>query len=288
MCELGINPDDFNPKLYYILKKRFTDSHNTCIHTHDFIAIMYMLSGSCVYNIEDRLYETQKGDIIVCNPGVRHGKIMSRNEEAVEFHVGFNNISIEGLPKNCLIPGDIPPVIRLSRYEHEFSRCCNEIIAEQEKNEPGCELMLKALVMKLLAIFLKAMGKERADTDESPFNFETYDKYNIVGTIVSFIEQYYMKDISLEKISRNMYLSPVYISRIFKEEMGDSPINYLIKVRLSRALELLDDPGMSVKAVARSVGYGDAYHFSKLFKKYYGSSPSKYREKVLKGSSKNA
>ena len=87
----------------------------------------------------------------------------------------------------------------------------------------------------------------------------------------------YMNDISLDKISKNMYLSPVYISKIFKEEIGDSPINYLIKIRLSKAEELLKDNTLPVKVVAKRVGYNDAYHFSKLFKKYYGIAPSSFR-----------
>lgn len=84
-----------------------------------------------------------------------------------------------------------------------------------------------------------------------------------------------MEDISLDKISKNMYLSPVYISKIFKEETGESPINHLIKIRLSKAEELIKENKMPIKAVAKSVGYNDAYHFSKLFKKYYGIPPSK-------------
>lgn len=132
--------------------------------------------------------------------------------------------------------------------------------------------------MKLIVIYLKATFKEQEKRDDSSFEFESDDKVNIVNTIVSYMNDNYMKEISLDKISRNMYLSPVYISKIFKEEMGDSPINYLIKIRLSKALELLDTQNITVKAAAKSVGYDDAYHFSKLFKKYYGSSPSKYKK----------
>ena len=71
-----------------------------------------------------------------------------------------------------------------------------------------------------------------------------------------------------------MYLSPAYISKIFKEETGESPINYLIKVRLSKAEDYLKESNFSIKEIAHAVGYEDAYHFSKLFKKYYGYPPS--------------
>ncbi|EUJ44094.1 AraC family transcriptional regulator [Listeria riparia FSL S10-1204] len=71
-----------------------------------------------------------------------------------------------------------------------------------------------------------------------------------------------------------MYISPTYISKVFKEETGESPINYLIKIRLSRAHDLLTSQDVTVKEAAKLVGYNDAFYFSKLFKKYYGFPPS--------------
>ena len=91
-----------------------------------------------------------------------------------------------------------------------------------------------------------------------------------------------MEDISLDKISKNMYLSPVYISKIFKEETGTSPINYLIQIRLEKAKQILEKDTMPINMVAKAVGYEDAYYFSKLFKKYYGMSPSTYSKQKIK------
>ena len=78
-----------------------------------------------------------------------------------------------------------------------------------------------------------------------------------------------------------MYLSSFYISKIFKSETGDTPINYLISLRMEKAKELLDqNPEETVQKVAAAVGYEDAYHFSKVFKKYYGISPLYYKGRV--------
>ena len=78
-----------------------------------------------------------------------------------------------------------------------------------------------------------------------------------------------------------MYLSPFYISKIFKSETGDTPIRHLINIRLEKAKELLENGYKgSIQEVAASVGYDDAYHFSKLFKKHYGVSPSQVRKQV--------
>lgn len=99
-------------------------------------------------------------------------------------------------------------------------------------------------------------------------------------SITKYLNENYTEDISLYTLSKNMYLSPVYISKIFKELMGDSPINYLIQIRLIKAKNLLEDSKLSIKTIAKMVGYNDPYYFSKLYKKYYGISPNKARKIV--------
>ena len=81
--------------------------------------------------------------------------------------------------------------------------------------------------------------------------------------------------IDSQRVSSSNY--KVYKVSDWQEEIGDSPINYLIKIRLAKAEELLKDNSLPIKVIAKRVGYNDAYHFSKLFKKYYGVSPSSFR-----------
>ena len=113
------------------------------------------------------------------------------------------------------------------------------------------------------------------------YAFESVSKKYVVERIVSYFEDHYNEKISLDQIAENMYLSPYYISKIFKSETGDTPINYLISLRMQKARELLDEnPEQSIQAVAMAVGYEDAYHFSKLFKKYFGLSPLYYKARI--------
>lgn len=286
LYNLGIDVDNYNPKMLYLFKKTYNKQNSAKCHYHDFVSMIYLLSGGSTYNINRTVYQLKKGDLIVLNPGVRHCRLMGEDQESMEFQIGFSDIYIKGLPDNTIIPEDSIPVFKLVRYEQDFLRCCSEIIAEQEKDQPACAPMLKSLLMKLIIIFLRENFKQEMSPITDPnlenkrvFNFEYYDKVNIVNEIMSYINENYMKDISLGKISKNMYLSPVYISKLFKEEAGESPINYLIQVRLAKALELLEGKGMTVKAAAQSVGYDDVYHFSKIFKKYYGKPPSRFRKR---------
>ena len=277
MCDLGINAENFNPHIYNTFKRKFDETHVTNHHCHDFALLVYVLSGTCTYNIENSMYQVKKGDMLVLNPGVHHGKIMTPGEDIMELHTGFGNIFIDGLPKNHLIEPDSCPVIGLQDYEQEYLKCCSDICCEQENNEPGSELMLKINVMKLLVLFLKTTRSEQQQAEKSLVNFDSSEKSAIVSTLMTFMGDNYMRTISLDTISKSIYLSPAYISKVFKEEMGVSPINYLIKIRLAKARELLLEGKQSIKSVARSVGYEDVYYFSKLYKKYHAVPPSKVR-----------
>ena len=119
------------------------------------------------------------------------------------------------------------------------------------------------------------------------FVFESRSKGYVVKRIIAYMNENYASHISLDQIAANMYLSPVYISKIFKEETGESPIRYLIKIRLEKAKEILEKENCgSVRNVSLAVGYEDVYYFSKLFKKYYGIAPVYYKRQAQKENGK--
>lgn len=275
MCVLGIKPECFNPHVYFTFKGRYEENHVTKVHSHDFVTMIYVMSGGCTYTIDGVSYRVKKGDMLVFNANVSHGKNVGPGEEIMELHVGLGNISVEGLPRNHLIPADEAPVYNLQEYEQQFISCCSDICAEQENNLPGCELMIKVHVMRLMVNFLKATKTDIHRNRNTLSGIDSSDKTVIVNSLMNYMNENYMRPISLETISKKIYLSPAYISKVFKDETGETPINYLIKIRLSKAREMLIAGGRSVKSIAIAVGYDDAYYFSKLFKKYHGIAPSK-------------
>ncbi|EGO8301590.1 helix-turn-helix transcriptional regulator, partial [Enterococcus faecalis] len=101
-------------------------------------------------------------------------------------------------------------------------------------------------------------------------------KRNLVNHTIYYLETHHDEEITLEQLAEMLYVTPTYLSKTFKAATGVGPINYLIQIRLNHAKELLKNDSLSVKEVAKTVGYEDAYHFSKLFKKYYGKSPSQF------------
>lgn len=139
--------------------------------------------------------------------------------------------------------------------------------------------MLKAYLMQMLLLIIREQCEPVAAT--GGYAFESMNRKYVVEQLVNYLEDHYNEKISLDQIAENMYLSPFYISKIFKSETGDTPIRHLINIRLEKARELLESGyGGSVQEVAATVGYDDAYHFSKLFKKRYGITPTQAKKGV--------
>ncbi|MDD5934099.1 MAG: AraC family transcriptional regulator [Clostridiales bacterium] len=279
--EYDLTYNDFNPTVFFASKMRMTKQ--TSYHSHsDFTEVTYILSGKSKYRIDDIYYELKAGDLIVCNPGVYHQNVLIDGEEpAVEFCTGFRDFQFRNMPENTIDLGEHGHVLRLSAStKREISRICYDMLAENEDNQVGKCFMLKALLIQLLMLLMREITELPANTQKG-CNFETYSKSYAVKRIINYLMENYEHKISLDQIAHNMYLSPVYISKIFKEETGESPINYLIKIRLEKAKEILEEGSNgSIKSIANQIGYDDVYHFSKLFKKYYGVSPQHYRKNI--------
>lgn len=106
-------------------------------------------------------------------------------------------------------------------------------------------------------------------TDNSSFN-----------EILEYVNANYEKPLGLEDCARQFYISPNYLSRMFKKYTGASFITYLNDLRIKRAVELLKDTDMSIKEIAEKVGYNNLNYFYKNFKAVTGITP-----KTFKGSS---
>ena len=100
---------------------------------------------------------------------------------------------------------------------------------------------------------------------------------NLVEDAKRYISENYSKDISLDEISGKVDVSPYYFTRLFKEETGETFLEYLTGVRMAEAKELMKEPGISVKEICTQVGYSDPNYFSRIFKKTVGKTPTEYR-----------
>lgn len=104
-----------------------------------------------------------------------------------------------------------------------------------------------------------------------------------IAVAISYIEENYTNNISLDDVSRIINISPYYFSKLFKEETGEGFVEYLTRLRIEKAKELLLGTDMPMKEICQEVGYPDPNYFSRIFKKNYGVTPTEYKEGLKNG-----
>ena len=92
-----------------------------------------------------------------------------------------------------------------------------------------------------------------------------------------YINAHYTENLKLKDMAERVYISPQYLSGLFKKEMFMTISDYIAKIRMERAKELLKDTGLSIGEIAEKTGYKDIRHFSTMFKRLTGLTPSEFR-----------
>lgn len=274
----SIFQNDFNPTFLFTWKGIRTKDEEK-YHNHEFLELCYVQSGKGMHKLDGRLYEVQEGDLLIINAGVFHQSLTGDPKEPMtEFYVGLNDLQLAGLKPNQLPLKDGCPVIHTAGdLKLKLSRLCLSMDLEKENCRVGRYYMMKSYAVQMLLLLLREQQPQQKKSS-CCCSFESVNRKYLVERIVDYFEEHYEQKISLDQIAENMYLSPFYVSKIFKAETGNTPIHYLIDIRMEKAREFLNTrQDLSIQEVALRVGYEDAYHFSKLFKKKFGISPSAAR-----------
>lgn len=278
MCQhYDFTESDLNPQfLYACVINRGEEETN--YHSHDYIELVVIMGGKGHIIINEDRIPVEEGMILIVNPGIMHRSIPEYNMK--ECYLAFTDVEYSGCGKNRmpLFKGRNIVEKMPEKMKKQVFQICREIEEESRTPHLGRYLMLKACLIQILCLIARGEEETSSEIQSKRYVFRTLGKEYVVGQIQKYFEEHYKEHISLNQIASNMYLSTFYISKIFKSETGDTPINYLIGLRMEKAREILErDPSVSVQKVADEVGYDDAYHFSKLFKKYYGISPVYYK-----------
>ncbi|MOA08594.1 HTH-type transcriptional regulator YesS [compost metagenome] len=143
-------------------------------------------------------------------------------------------------------------------------KCANMYEQLSQIQEP--QLILTWFQDRVCAPFLKELGG-RSDTQVK----------RLIEQAMLYLQDNYMKDISLDNCADHIGTNPFFLSKTFKQVTGKNFIDYLTGLRLDKAKELLRDSSMKINDVAVQVGYQHSY-FNRIFKKLEGMTPSRYRE----------
>lgn len=145
--------------------------------------------------------------------------------------------------------------------------------------EPDALLSAKQKVESISSIsLLKQYLAELLETGRKAGDLQKNKTVSSIDILKTYIEEHFSEDISLNDLAGQIYLTPKYISELFKKETGVNFSDYLASVRIEKAKAYLVDPRRRIGDIALLVGYSDIKHFTKLFKKLVGVTPSEFRK----------
>ena len=243
-------------------------------HKHeDLCELIYISEGEGEFIINNNFYLAHKGDILVYNQGVIHDEKSNPANPLRTYFCGIGNLLIKGMEEGFVIPQNIEPVIHTNKYMHKVENYISDIFEECSSQVLGYEAVCNNLLLSLIILITRIIRTQNV----MPAHLNT----NTLGyQIKEYIDKNYTQDISLNKIANRIYVSQHYLSHVFKQETGYSPINYLINRRIGEAKKLLLTTEMTIFEISALVGYENPNYFTMLFKKATGVSPSKFREKT--------
>lgn len=261
---------------FYISRKRMINYHSP--HVHDFFEILYLFSGERCFFINDRIFKMTPGDLIIINPNVLHKAISDQSPDCegilLYFQEGFlapNRPVRESLTQlfaTETISINLPLNDR-SLIEDLFLK----MLQEDRTRKEGYQLALQGFLLQLLVLLDRhaKTGSASAFKHPSPIHEK-------ISEIAQFINQNYHEALSLTSLANRFYISPSYLSKVFKETTNFTLVEYINNVRIKEAKRLLLESRKKVVEIAAEVGFGSVTHFGRVFKEITGNSPLFYRK----------
>ncbi|GMQ63988.1 response regulator transcription factor [Vallitalea maricola] len=156
-------------------------------------------------------------------------------------------------------------------YDIEMKQLTDGSLTKKiQKSETIFELKeIIMVVVKDIAHYFKSETKE------------TTISHEIVKEIINYVSCNYMKDITLSMVAERVNMNMAYISHLFKQEVGESFVDFLKTTRIKKAKYLLEHTDETVNSIANKVGFTDRKYFSKIFKKVEGVNPTEYKKRIV-------
>ncbi|MFK0521036.1 response regulator [Paenibacillus illinoisensis] len=108
----------------------------------------------------------------------------------------------------------------------------------------------------------------------------TQSRRHVIKQVQEMVTRDTGQDLSVKMIADKVYLHPVYLSKIYKAETGEGLGDYMIRMRMERALYLLKNSNKKIYEITSELGYQNPQYFSKMFKKHYGMTPNEFRDQA--------
>ncbi|MDD4851261.1 MAG: AraC family transcriptional regulator, partial [Gemmiger sp.] len=274
----------YSPHIDFYIDKidRETGYEMHTFHTHPKYEMYYEVEGTRRYLIEDAAYLVNAGSVVLIGENQIHktGSVGDGGssrivvnfgreylKELAQAFPGVEFVSFLSEAQNHLLSG------LTLKQQNRIYGMLQEMLALQGVNQPEAIATRKMLLGTLL-LQLKALcaHQQEVGSDTGRVTNHTVDQ------IQSYIALHYAEKLTLTDIANQFYISPYYLSRLFKKIINLSLIEYINGVRIKAAQDLMEKTGESVAAVAEKTGFLTTAHFRRVFKDATGLSPQQYRQ----------
>ncbi|MCX7711525.1 MAG: AraC family transcriptional regulator [Clostridia bacterium] len=262
------------------------------MHRHDFIEIVYVISGSGKHIVGSSEYEICRGDLFIINYDVPHGffPIEKGKNEPVVFNCVFmpkfldaslfSSIHFQDITSSFLFKSLFPdnytpgPDLRLSGAEFkEIGDLFSKMHQEYKLMQKGYIDIIRAYLIELIVKIFRYIDQDSKRTVSSK-------SQELVNQAIDYLKQHYHTEIRLEDVAMKTFISKNYFSKLFKEVTGINFSDYVQKLRIDEACNLLRNSDMKVVDIASHTGFNDLKFFYEVFKKITGKTPGDYRKSI--------
>lgn len=252
-------------------------------HWHPETELFFVLSGRTDFQVEGEPLVLEAGDVLLIKPNVLHGAHDFPGEKLVFRAVVFDYSFLAGIGNDRIEQNYLRPLLleEDSRYllfsgcqgaSRELFDLLNRIYGLFESREKGYEILVRSWLLQavheVLHLKKEDMSVRRTGTGKS----------RMIRQIVAYVEENYTRRIVLRQLAEHLSVSEGYLCRFFRENFHMTFVEYLQRVRLRKAEQLLTQTDEPVGKIALDVGYGSGNYFTTEFGKYYGVTPQKYRK----------
>ncbi|MDO4535753.1 MAG: AraC family transcriptional regulator [Clostridium perfringens] len=269
---------------------KFNNGDVTQLHTHDYIELGYVISGSLKQKILGKSIKFQKGELVLLDKNCIHQDYLISQDANIIF-IGMSNkmfdeAIVEKLEEEKVINFLKKSLLKqknTKQYLHFKPKDINNkkieeslisLVYELQCNDESSRYISKGLVMRILNLL----------STEYTFSLSLEQKKTMNSFVVDEIKEYIncnYAQIKIKDLVDRFHFNEDYFNRILKEKEGVTYSEYVQNVRLKEAVKLLANTDISIQEIASMVGYNNKGYFYKLFSLKYGVTPAMYK-KIIK------